>query len=277
MDSTDIVAAEVATRLDDLRIVTITDGEVWSARDLMPFAGYADWRNWSKAIDRAIASVNASGLSAADHFVGVNRMIEIGKGGRRQVEDLELTRYACYILFQNADGTKPEIAALQQYFAVQTRKQELAQPTLPKSYAEALRELAATVEAKEAAEARATELEVPASAWGVLASADGDYSVDEAAKILSRDPVITIGQNRLFSFMAEQGWVYRHGQRNRWHAYQSAVETGRLVQRMSAPFLNQNTGALELPAPTIRVTAKGLEALRRLLGGGGTASLAVVS
>jgi DNA-damage-inducible protein D len=124
MSSTEITSYEA--RLDDLRVVTLTDGEVWSARDLMELAGYTNWRNFSEAIDRAIASVNASGLNAAEHFVGGVKSSPMPNGGHRQVEDVELTRYGCYILFQNADARKPEIAAAQQYFAVQTRRQELA-------------------------------------------------------------------------------------------------------------------------------------------------------
>lgn len=136
---------------------------------------------------------------------------------------------------------------------------------MPQTYSEALRELAANVEAKELAEARAKELEVPAKAWGVMVAAGGDYAVDEAAKILSRDSDIEIGRNRLFQFMADLGWTYRQGSRNSWHAYQSQVENGRIVLRMSAAFLNAKTGEMENPAPTIRVTAKGIDALRAAL------------
>jgi anti-repressor protein len=135
-------------------------------------------------------------------------------------------------------------------------------PALPQSYSEALRELAANVEAKELAEARARELEIPAAAWGVMVAAHGDYAVDEAAKILSRDSDLGIGRNRLFDFMADLGWTYRQGARNSWHAYQSQVDTGRIVLRMSAAFLNAKTGEMENPAPTLRITAKGIDALR---------------
>ncbi|PSS43618.1 hypothetical protein C6401_10825 [Arthrobacter woluwensis] len=114
---------------------------------------------------------------------------------------------------------------------------------------------------KAAAQARAAELEAPAAAWGVMVSAEGDYSVDEAAKILSRDMGISTGRNRLFSFMQELGWIYRRGPRNQWHAYQEQVENGRLHLKASAAFLNQKTMQMEVPAPTIRITAKGLEAL----------------
>lgn len=136
-------------------------------------------------------------------------------------------------------------------------------PQVPQSYAEALRELASSVEARELAEQRAKELEAPARSWSVLAEAHGDYSVDEAAKMLSRDDRITTGRQRLFGFMESLGWIYRHGSRNRWHAYQAQVDCGRLVQKMSAAFLNTRTGEMENPAPTIRVTAKGLEELHK--------------
>lgn len=136
-------------------------------------------------------------------------------------------------------------------------------PQVPQTYAEALRAHANEVEARELAEQRAKELEAPARSWSVLAESQGDYSVDEAAKILSRDERITTGRTRLFSFMESLGWIYRHGSRNRWHAYQSQVDNGRLVQKMSAAFLNTRTGEMENPAPTIRVTAKGLEVLHK--------------
>lgn len=136
-------------------------------------------------------------------------------------------------------------------------------PQVPQTYAEALRAHANEVEARELAEQRAKELEAPARSWSVLAESQGDYSVDEAAKILSRDERITTGRTRLFSFMESLGWIYRHGSRNRWHAYQSQVDNGRLVQKMSAAFLNTRTGEMENPAPTIRVTARGLEVLHK--------------
>lgn len=129
----------------------------------------------------------------------------------------------------------------------------------PKTLAERSVELIQDLHAEVAA------LAPRASAWDTMAGAHGDYAVDEAAKILSRDPNITVGRARLFTHMAERGWIYRHGARNRWHAYQSQVDNGRLVQRMSAAFLNQRTGEMEVPDPTIRITVKGLEALRASL------------
>ncbi|MGN8689446.1 phage antirepressor [Lactobacillus amylovorus] len=134
------------------------------------------------------------------------------------------------------------------------------------------RELALMVveaeDARELAEQRARELAPAARAWSTMVACAGDYAVDEAAKVLSRDPAISTGRNRLFETMREQGWIYRSGHRQQWHAYQSQIECGRLAQKMaSGPFLNHRTGELELPAPTIRITAKGLSALHRILGG----------
>lgn len=115
---------------------------------------------------------------------------------------------------------------------------------------------------------RIAQLEAPARSWELLADASGDFSVAEAAKILSRDPAITTGRGRLFDFMAEQKWVFRsRNPRGGWEAYQTAVDTRRLVEKPAKPFLNSKTGAYELPAPTIRVTAKGIGKLHELLGG----------
>ena len=189
----------------------------------------------------------------------------------RQQETFVVTEAGMYSLVLRS--RKPEAKAFKRWLthevlpAIRKTGTYSTAPALPQSYSEALRELAANVEAREVAEARAKELEVPAKAWDVMVSANGDYSVEEAAKILSRDPDIEIGRNRLFTHMHEAGWTYRHGSRNSWHAYQPQVDNGRLVLRMSAAFLNSKTGEMENPAPTIRITAKGIDALRtQLLG-----------
>ncbi len=99
--------------------------EYWSARDLQTLLGYSQWRRFEQAIERAITSCEKSGNPPGYHFAGAGKMIELGKGGLRDVHDYQLSRFACYLIAQNGDPRKPEIAQAQKYFAVQARRQEL--------------------------------------------------------------------------------------------------------------------------------------------------------
>ena len=118
-------------------------------------------------------------------------------------------------------------------------------------------------------EERNRVIEPAARSWETMAAAGGDYSVAEAAKVLSRDPDIRIGRNRLFAFMHQLGWLFRtRGHRAHWEASQhKALDTGRLVHKISRPFLNERTGEMETPPPTVRITHKGLHELHKHLGG----------
>ena len=110
---------------DTIHIVDDTDVEYWLARELMPLLGYERWENFEKAIVRSMESCQTSGIAVSDHFREVTKLITAGKGAKRNVKDYMLTRYACYLIAQNGDPKKEEIAFAQSYFAMQTRKQEL--------------------------------------------------------------------------------------------------------------------------------------------------------
>ena len=102
-----------------------SDVEFWYARELMVLLGYERWENFDKAIQRAMDSCEVSGIAVENHFREVTKMVPLGSGSKRSVKDYMLTRYACYLIAQNGDPRKEEIAFAQGYFAVQTRKQEL--------------------------------------------------------------------------------------------------------------------------------------------------------
>ncbi len=105
--------------------------ECWSARDLRLILGYSSWQSFQRVIDRAKESCRAIGEDIQNHFADVVRDVELGNAAERSVQDIALTRYACYLIAQNGDASKSsEIAFAQTYFAVQTRKQEIIEKHL---------------------------------------------------------------------------------------------------------------------------------------------------
>ncbi len=112
---------------EDLKRTNDHEAEFWSARDLQPLLGYSQWRRFEDAIKRAITSCEQSGNRPDYHFAGAGKPITGGKGAVQVVEDYHLSRFACYLIAQNGDPRKPEIAQAQKYFAIQARKQELTE------------------------------------------------------------------------------------------------------------------------------------------------------
>lgn len=123
---------EVITQLHsnfekNVQIEDETGMEFWLARDIQDLLGYAKWDNFLKVIGKAKISCETSGYKVSDHFLDVGKMVSLGSGSQRQVSDFALTRYACYLIAQNGDPAKDQIAFAQTYFAIQTRKQELVE------------------------------------------------------------------------------------------------------------------------------------------------------
>lgn len=118
------VLIKIQNDLDSIKKVD-KDFEYWSARELMIVLGYVKWQKFIEVIEKAKEACKTSGYVVEDHFTHAGNMILTGKGAQRKIEDILLTRYACYLIAQNGDSRKPQIALSQTYFASQTRKQEL--------------------------------------------------------------------------------------------------------------------------------------------------------
>ncbi|KAB7786787.1 DNA damage-inducible protein D [Bifidobacterium cebidarum] len=124
------------------------DTEYWYARDIMPYLGYQQWKNFIKVVDKARLACRNSDVPVEAHFRDTSREVPLAKGAIRSIADVKLTRYACYLIAQNGDPKKEEVALLQSYFAVQTRKTEIIEQRMGEISRLAGREALATAEKK---------------------------------------------------------------------------------------------------------------------------------
>ncbi len=121
----DIIPSSPHKDFESIKQLDEAGVECWEARQLMRLLDYTDWRNFQNVIEKAQEACKNSGQIIHNHFVEINKMVDIGSGAKRPQLDIQLSRYACYLIAQNADPSKSEVALAQTYFAVQTRKQEI--------------------------------------------------------------------------------------------------------------------------------------------------------
>lgn len=241
----------------EVRTVVI-DGEPWFVgTDVARILGYA---NPSDALGR---------IDADDRRTAT---LALSEGSREVTRDRTLVNESG-VFFLIFGSSLPDAVAFRRWITgtvlpeIRRTGSYNATPALPQTYSEALRALADEFEAHEITKTRVTELEAPASAWDRLAASGGDWSVQEAAGILARDPSIAIGRQRLFEHMQASHWVFR--QTGHWMAYAAAMDTGYLAHRAQS-HVHPRTGEVVLDPPQVRVTAKGLARLHRMLGGTST-------
>lgn len=246
----------------EVRVALADDGEPrWVAADVAEILGLGRTHDMVRTLDE-----DERGTDTIRTPSGDQEMTTITESGlysatlrSRKPEAKEFKRWVTREVL-------PSIRKHGAYMTDQKIEQALSDPDTIIQLATSLKEERAR---RAEAEAEAKKLVAPAKSWNTMAAAGGDYGVAAAAKTLSRDPNIRIGRDQLFKFMAEIGWIFRtKGKRAHWEAYQDkAIDTGRLAHKLSRPFLNEKTGEWEQPAPTIRVTPKGLHELHVLLGG----------
>lgn len=253
---------------DVIRVVAAADSHLIVGKDVCAALGISKYRDALAQLDddeRVSAAVDTPG--------GEQQMVLVNESGL----------YALMMISRSSKAkdfrkwvTKDVLPAIQR-----TGRYEIGQshPSAPARAAEEIsrRELALMVlEAEDRADAalalaaeKTQHLAVvapKAEAWDVLASAEGDWAVADAAKVLSRDPNIKLGQQRLFNYLGEIGWLYRARGDRRWRVRQDQIETGRLSEIPSSHY-HPRTGDLVLDPPQVRITTKGMQELHRRLGG----------
>ncbi len=265
-----MTAVELFTYSDasHVRVVRDNDGEPWFVlADLCRLLGLGTPARVRDRLDEGVTQTHT--LSTAG---GPQAMTVVSEAGMYEVvirsDKPEAVTFRRWITGEvlpaiRRTGTYSHYPAAPQQLP---SKRDLAQWVI-EAEERADREAAARIEA----ESRARELSVPASAWNELAEAAGDYAVSDAAKVLSRDPMIDIKERALFAYMSALGWVFKRD--GRWKAYRTQLDTGRLAEKVAKPFWHEGRGELVNAEPSVRITPKGLAELHRRLGGSGQLAL----
>ncbi|MDP2787470.1 MAG: DNA damage-inducible protein D [Pseudomonadota bacterium] len=225
---------------EGLKQINEHGAEYWSARALQPLLGYSQWRRFEQAIERAITSCNESGNPSENHFAGAGKMVGLGSGSAREVEDYHLSRFACYLIAQNGDPRKPEIAQAQQYFAIQTRRQELSDQLAADMERLELRKQ--TSEEFKALSGAAQQAGVQSRMFGVFHDAGykGLYGLSNDAikarkgipakeQLMDRMNAIELAANQ-FRMTQTRDKLAREGVRNQTQAIQTHEQVGREVR-----------------------------------------------
>lgn len=254
----------VTNRFEDFDIRhVLTDQPVWIGRDVCNAVGIKAYRD-------ALAQLDA------DERVSV--VVDTLGGPQGMTAVTEAGIYSL-MLISRSPKVKPFKRWLTHEVLPQIRKSgryEAERSTMALPDRKTLAQWVVDAETRaEVAESKVIELTPPASAWNELAEAAGDYSVADAAKVLSRDPAITIKERALFKFMSGAGWVFKRD--GRWKAYRTQLDTGRLAEKVGRPFWHEGRGELVNGEPTVRITPKGLAELHKRLGGTGQLALVAAS
>jgi anti-repressor protein len=237
---------------EDIRVVTI-DGEPWFVvADVARMLGYRDASNAARML--------------RDHHVGYSE-VSTPSGQQRMLVASEAGLNRLILRSNAKDAEQVQDWVTDDVLPAIRRTGSYGEP-LPRRELTKLEALEMAIESERKAlalAAQVAELEPSARAWDTFATGYGDYSVADAAKILSRDPGISVGQQRLFTLLGRLGWIYRAGDL-RWRVYQTAIEAGRLSELATSHY-HPRTGELVIDPPQVRITVKGLGALHRHLAG----------